>query len=87
MTTEELKNKIGFQLNFLLLSEKSYEDTLNQLTEICVDFAEPLKSKANQWDALGEKIAKCYVDENGEELSKAGALIAAQIDYLQNIKK
>ena len=28
------------------------------------------KYKAEKWDALDSKIAKCYVDENGEELSE-----------------
>ncbi len=26
------------------------------------------KSKAEKWDALGDKIAAFYVDENGDEL-------------------
>lgn len=28
------------------------------------------KIKAEKWDELEEKIAKCYVDENGDELSE-----------------
>ena len=28
------------------------------------------KIKAEKWDKLSEKIAKCYVDENGDELSE-----------------
>ena len=28
------------------------------------------KVKAEKWDELSEKIAKCYVDENGDELSE-----------------
>ena len=28
------------------------------------------KIKSEKWDKLDEKIAKCYVDENGDELSE-----------------
>ena len=28
------------------------------------------KIKSEKWDKLSEKIAKCYVDENGDELSE-----------------
>lgn len=28
------------------------------------------KIKADKWDKLADKIAKCYVDENGDELSE-----------------
>ena len=28
------------------------------------------KIKSDKWDKLSEKIAKCYVDENGDELSE-----------------
>lgn len=37
-----------------------------------VDLSEQL-SKARKWEALGEKISKCYVDEDGEELSDEAA--------------
>lgn len=29
--------------------------------------------KANNWDKLSKKIAKCYVDDNGDELSEEEA--------------
>jgi hypothetical protein len=28
------------------------------------------KRKSDKWNELDDKIAKCYVDENGDELSK-----------------
>lgn len=31
------------------------------------------KAKSKRWDELNEKIAKCYVDENGDELSEEEA--------------
>ena len=30
----------------------------------------PYKIKSAKWEQLGEEIAKCYVDENGDELSE-----------------
>lgn len=30
----------------------------------------PFKNKADKWDKLGEKIDKCFVDENGDKLSE-----------------
>ena len=32
------------------------------------------KSKAEKWDALEDKIASFYVDENGDELEDGGDL-------------
>lgn len=34
------------------------------------EYVKPFKNKAEKWDKLEEKIAKCYVDENGDELSE-----------------
>ncbi|MFA9191105.1 hypothetical protein AAGV28_06950 [Flavobacterium sp. FZUC8N2.13] len=70
MTTDELENKIGFQIGFLLFSEKSTETTIADLKKIAIEFAEQYKNKADKWDALGEKIARCYFDENGDDLSE-----------------
>lgn len=33
----------------------------------------PFITKSEKWDKLGEKIAKCYVDKNGDELSEEEA--------------
>jgi len=30
----------------------------------------PFKNRADKWDKLGEKTDKCFVDENGDELSE-----------------
>lgn len=70
MTTDELENKIGFQIGFLLFSGKNTETTIEDLKKIAIEFAEQYKNKADKWEALGEKIAKCYVDENGDDLSE-----------------
>ena len=41
--------------------ETKIKDSLSILT---------YKNKSAKWDKIGEKIAKCYVDENGDELSE-----------------
>jgi hypothetical protein len=43
MKIEELKNKIAFQLGFLLYSRKSIESTVEQIKEIAVDYANDSK--------------------------------------------
>jgi len=60
-------------LSFLLekSKEQNYEPLdINKVEEWIEEYIKPLKTKAQKWDKLGEKIAKCYVDENGDELSE-----------------
>ena len=43
---------------------------MNVIGKTMRDYAEQFSKKAEKWDKLSEKIAKCYVDENGDELSE-----------------
>ena len=43
---------------------------MNVIGKTMRDYAEQFSKKAEKWDKLSEKIAKCYVDENGYELSE-----------------
>lgn len=52
----------------------------------------PFKKKSEKWDKLDAKIAKCYFDENGDELSEEdsenidlgtiGEIAASEFGYL-----
>ena len=47
-----------------------YQIDIN-IVQIWLDqYAEQFKKKSEQWDKLGEEIAKLYIDENGDELSE-----------------
>jgi len=70
MDLQKLENKIGFQLSFLIVSGKTGDQVIQDLKQIAIDYAEQFKKKADRYDILESKIAKCYVDENGEELSE-----------------
>ena len=92
MTTEELQNKIGMQMGFLLHSNKPVADTIKDLKSIAIDYAKQFQAKAEKWDKLDAKIAKCYFDEDGEELSEEdsenidlgtiGQIAASEFGYL-----
>ncbi|KIQ22657.1 hypothetical protein RT99_06005 [Flavobacterium sp. MEB061] len=69
MTIEILENKIAFQIGFLEFSGKLPEEIISDLKALAIDYAEQFKIKAEQYDKLENRIAKCYVDENGNELS------------------
>ena len=43
---------------------------MNVIGKTMRDYAEQFSKKAEKWDKLSEKIAKCYVDENVNELSE-----------------
>ncbi len=43
MSEEQLENKIGFQIGFLLYSGMSKEDAVKHLKEIAIDYAEQFK--------------------------------------------
>jgi hypothetical protein len=70
MTTEKLENSIGFQIGFLLHSGKSVEETIEHIKNRAIEYADQFKVKAEKWEDLGEKIARCYFDENGDDLSE-----------------
>jgi len=62
--------------NFLL--EKARETNYTPLTPKLVEqwieeYVKPFKTKAEKWDKLSDKIAKCYVDKNGDELTEEEA--------------
>jgi len=56
------RNRSSYTLNVL----KSFKTQAEELLE------EEKRhiTKSEKWDKLGDKIAKCYVDENGDELSE-----------------
>lgn len=59
--------------NFLLEKAKQTNfktPTPKLIEEWIEEYVKPFRSKAEKWDKLSEKIAKCYVDENGDELSE-----------------
>ena len=68
-TEQELENSIGMQIGFLLYSDKSAGNVVEDLKQIAIDYADQFKVKSEKWDKLSDKIEKCYVDEEGEELS------------------
>jgi hypothetical protein len=43
MNIEQLKNKIGFQIGFLIYSELSESDVIENLKQISIDYAEQFK--------------------------------------------
>lgn len=43
MTIEQLKNKIAFQMDFMLFSRKNREQTIENITQLAVDYAEQFK--------------------------------------------
>lgn len=43
MTPEQLENKIGFQIGFLLLSGMPPKDAIEHLKQIAIDYAEQFK--------------------------------------------
>jgi hypothetical protein len=56
------RNRSSYTLNVL----KSFK---NQAEEMLEEEKKHI-TKSDKWDKLGEKISKCYVDENGDELSE-----------------
>lgn len=62
--------------NFLLekARETNYTPPTPKLVEKWIEeYVKPFKAKAEKWDKLSDKIAKCYVDENGDELTEEEA--------------
>lgn len=47
------------------------QEMANKIEKLFNEELSKHKMKSEKWDKLGEKIAKCYVDENGDELSEA----------------
>jgi hypothetical protein len=81
--------------NFLL--EKARETnyippTLKLVEQWIEEYVKPFKTKAEKWDKLSDKIAKCYVDENGDELTEEeaedidlGTIEENNIDSIQSV--
>lgn len=64
-TKQELFNYLSGELEVTALSSNLFE-----IENIIMKGFQEIEKKAKKWDSLDEKIAKCYVDENGEELSE-----------------
>ncbi|EJL66289.1 hypothetical protein [Flavobacterium sp. CF136] len=43
MTTDQLKYKIGFQIGLMQFLGKTEEQTIEDITQLAVDYAEPIK--------------------------------------------
>ena len=58
MTIEKLENRIGFQIGFLLHSEKSIESTIENLKNIAIDYAKQfqVEKPITEIIVLGTKI-------------------------------
>ena len=46
------------------------QEMANKIEQLFNEELSKYQHKALKWDELSEKIAKCYVDENGDELSE-----------------
>lgn len=46
------------------------QEIANKIEQLFNEEISKYQQKALKWDILDEKIAKCYVDENGDELSQ-----------------
>lgn len=76
MTTENLKNKIGFQIGFLLYSGETIDSTIERLVDIAIDYAKSFKDqKGSQWikiqtaNDLPKESCNCWVVWGDGEIS------------------
>lgn len=84
MTKENLENKIGFQIGFLLHSGKSINETIKLLTEIANDYAVE-KSKHYVKEALNQASEKADLSkDNSNDLIDKDSILSAY--PLENIK-
>jgi len=86
MNTKQLKNKIGFQIGFLLYSGMSQEDAIKHLTEIAIDYAkihvtEALKQASEKVTMkLRDDVHELDMNDDWMEVDKNSILTAYSLD-------
>lgn len=64
--------KLNTKLCYIIDSDKGYcnQGLADKIEKLFEEEIQIYKDKAIKWDKLENEIARCYVDENGDELSE-----------------
>jgi choline kinase len=93
MNIKQLKNKIGFQIGFLLYSGMSQEDAIKHLTEIAIDYAkihvsEALKQASEKVTMkLRNDVHELDTNDDWMEVDKNSIINAYSLDDVAQIDR